>query len=330
MTGPRHELDRRAFLVSASLALAAPARVGDAPAQVAITLDLEMSRHYPRWEDTHWDYEKGNLDQPTKEYAVEAARRVRAQGGRVHFFCVGRVLEQADAGWLEGLVQDGHPIGNHTYDHVNIHATRPEDLQFRFQRSPWLIEGKSPTQVVVENVRLATRAMEVRLKSKPVGFRTPGGSHAGLRDRPDLQRLLLDQGFSWVSSLYPAHATGPPDEAVFASIVAAQAQAQPFAYPTGLVEVPMSPISDVTAMRAARWPLPDFLEATRRAVTWTIERGAVFDFLAHPSCLVVTDPEFRAIDLILKLVKEAGDKAGLADLDAIARLIATGRGGPPR
>ena len=30
----------------------------------------------------------------------------------------------------------------------------------------------------------------------------------------------------------------------------AQQQAQPFVYPTGLIEVPMSPISDVNALRA--------------------------------------------------------------------------------
>src|SRR5437870_6717288 len=30
-------------------------------ALIAITLDLEMVRNFPRWEDTHWDYEKGDL-----------------------------------------------------------------------------------------------------------------------------------------------------------------------------------------------------------------------------------------------------------------------------
>lgn len=43
-------------------------------ALIAITLDLEMSRNFPKWETTHWDYEKGNLNDETKRYAVEAAR----------------------------------------------------------------------------------------------------------------------------------------------------------------------------------------------------------------------------------------------------------------
>src|SRR5215208_268983 len=113
---------RRGFLRSAAAAgmIASSSRVGVAAqeprdrALVAITLDLEMSRHYPTWDQTHWDYEKGNLDRDTKRYAVEAARRVRARGGRIHFFAVGRTLEQEDVGWLREIVDAGHPVGNHT------------------------------------------------------------------------------------------------------------------------------------------------------------------------------------------------------------------------
>ena len=48
-------------------------------------------------------------------------------------------------------------------------------------------------------------------------------------------------------------------------------------------------------------------------------KRAVFDFLGHPSCLYVTDPEFRAIDLIGDLVRKAGDRAALVDLGTIAQ-----------
>ncbi|MEQ1853038.1 MAG: polysaccharide deacetylase family protein, partial [Chthoniobacteraceae bacterium] len=119
-----------------------PARAaGDRRALIAITFDLEMSRNFPRWEDTGWDYEKGNLNEETKRYALGAARRVKASGGVIHFFLVGRALEQPDVGWLQEIITAGHPVGNHTYDHVNVLATRSEEIQFRFRRSPWLIEG---------------------------------------------------------------------------------------------------------------------------------------------------------------------------------------------
>jgi hypothetical protein len=291
-------------------------------ALVAITLDLEMSRNFPTWVDTHWDYEKGNLNDETKKYSVEAARRVKAHGGVLHFFAVGRVLEHESVAWLKELILAGHPIGNHTYDHVNVKAVRPEDVQFRFSRAPWLIDGKAPRDVIRENIRLTSAAMKTRLGIKAAGFRTPGGFNPGLSDRPDVQQMLSDLGFTWVSSKYPAHPLGEmgkkPTAAVLDGIVKAQAQAQPFTYPKGLIEVPMSPISDVTAFRGGRWKLDWFLEAIRLSVEWAIEHGKVFDFLAHPSCLYVTDPKFQAIELICSLVKKAGDRAAFADLDALA------------
>src|SRR6187200_2633508 len=55
-------------------------------ALVAISLDLEMARNFPKWEDTHWDYEKGNLNQAAKDYAVRACERLRKRGGVIHAF----------------------------------------------------------------------------------------------------------------------------------------------------------------------------------------------------------------------------------------------------
>lgn len=297
----------------------------DQPARIAITLDLEMSRHFPAWEDMHWDYEKGNLDEPTKQYAVEAAQRVKHHGGRIHFFALGRTMEQPSVEWLQRIAAEGHPIGNHTYDHVYLLATKPEDIQFRFQRSPWLIAGRDTADVIAENIRLGEVAISERVGVPVQGFRTPGGFASGIAERPDLQQLLLSQGYKWVSSRYPQHKSTQPGEPVteevFADIVRAQQDAQPFVYPSGLIEIPMSPISDVGAMRSGRWKLDDFLTAIRRAVTWTIEHGQVFDFLAHPSCLVVADPRFQAIELICELVEKSRGRAELVTLSKIAESV---------
>jgi peptidoglycan/xylan/chitin deacetylase (PgdA/CDA1 family) len=319
---------RRDLLAAGALSLAA-ARVGaeDPPtkALIAITLDLEMSRNFPRWDDSEWDYQKGNLNRETCGYAREAARRVKAAGGVIQFFALGRTMEQPEVGWLKEIAEAGHPIGNHTYDHVNVLATRPEDVQFRFKRAPWLIEGKTVPEVLRENIRLASEALRIRAGVRVNGFRTPGGFASGLSDRPDLRKLLLEIGFRWVSSRYPAHPVGPPGERpsreVLDGIVAAQIQAQPFAYPDGLVEIPMSPISDINAFRTGRWKLEDFLTAIRLGVEGAIERRAVYDFLGHPSCLYITDPKFRTIDLICELVRKAGDRAVIVGLDALAERV---------
>jgi peptidoglycan/xylan/chitin deacetylase (PgdA/CDA1 family) len=323
---------RREFLAGAvagaGVGAAHPAgpRPAPPPALVAITLDLEMSRNFPTWDQTHWDYEKGNLNAETKKYAVEAARRAKAHGGVVHLFAVGRVFEQESVDWLKRLVLAGHPVGNHTYDHVNVKATRPQDIQFRFNRAPWLIEGKRPREVIRENVRLTSAAMKARLGVDPAGFRTPGGFANGLSDRPDVRAMLRELGFTWVSSKYPAHPIEPgkePTDGVLKGIVKAQAAAQPFVYPKGLVEVPMSPVSDITAFRTGRWKLASFLKAVRLGVEWAIEHRGVFDFLGHPSCLYVTDPRFQTVELICELVRKSRGRAVLADLDAIARRART-------
>lgn len=306
----------------------------DNKALITITLDLEMSRHYPKRGMLEWDYQKGNLDDATKAYSVMAAEKAAAKGGLIHFFCVGRVLEQDNVDWLNRLIQAGHPIGNHTYDHVYLLASTPAETQFRFQRSPWLVEGKTVPEILEENIRTTTIAMQDRLKISPNGFRTPGGFQTALDGRADIQQLLLDQGFSWVSCKYPAHEAGEehqePTSAVYDSIVAAQAAAQPYVYPSGLVEVPMSPISDVNAFRTKFWKLEYFKKAIRLGVEWAIENRACYDFLAHPSCLVVEDPQAETIQMICDLVKGAGDKAAIVDCDTIAeraRLRHEQRGG---
>src|SRR6516225_9681174 len=266
-------LCRRQFLAAGAACLVgrhARAAAAQDKALIAITLDLEMSRNFPTWEQTHWDYEKGNLNAETKKYTVEACRRLQARGGVCHCFLVGRALEQEDVDWLKGILRAGHPVGNHTYDHVNVKATRPEDVQFRFRRAPWLIDGKEPKDVISENIRLTTAALKARVGVQPAGFRTPGGFPNGLADRPDVQEMLGDLGFTWVSSKYPAHPMSTPGtepgQTVFDGVVKAQSEAQPFVYPKGLIEVPMSPVSDIGAFRGGRWKLDWFLKAVRLGV----------------------------------------------------------------
>src|SRR6188474_736759 len=103
MSSPSPLIHRRQWLAATSAAglLRGSALAADSgKALIAITLDLEMSRNFPTWDATHWDFEKGNLNAETKAYVVEAAKRVKARGGKLHFFVVGRVLEQENVDWL--------------------------------------------------------------------------------------------------------------------------------------------------------------------------------------------------------------------------------------
>jgi hypothetical protein len=286
-----------------------------------------MSAHYPTRGQTEWNYKKGDLDDATKEYAVGTARRVAAAGGRMHFFVVGRVFEHPSVTWLQDIVKLGHAVGNHTYDHVNVTATQVDQVQFRFARAPWLVRGKNPTQIIDENIRMCAAAMQERLGIRPNGFRTPGGFPEGLKGRPDIQNMLLSHGYTWVSSMYPRHAvkpdTGAAQPGELDSILSQQPASQPFQYPSGLLELPMNPPSDVGTMRTGRWSLADFRKGVELGLNWCIEQGKVWDFLAHPSAIGVADPKFELIDMIIETTKRAGDRAKLVALDTVAREFGT-------
>ncbi len=297
-------------------------------AQIAITLDLEMARNFPHWEDTHWDYEKGNLNQAAKDYAVNACHRVKTRGGVIHTFCVGQVLEQENVDWLKAIAAEGHPIGNHTYDHVYLLAAKPSEIQYRFRRAPWLIRDRPVAEVLRDNILLTNLALQERLGVKANGFRTPGGFATALHGREDLQKMLLGLGFDWISCKYAAHtgmedlhATGKPapSDAAYASIVATQRESLPFLYSTGLLDIPMSPISDIGAFRNGRWQLEHLLKAIRLAMKRVIDQRGVYDFLCHPSVIGVMDPNFRAIDLICDLVDQSNGAAEIVSLDVIAK-----------
>jgi len=301
-------------------------------APIVITLDLEMARNFPKWEDTHWDYEKGNLNDAAKNYAVAACQRVKKRGGVIHTFVVGRVFEQENVDWLKQIAAEGHPIGNHTYDHIYLLAKNLDELQYRFSRAPWLGRGRSLPELIRENIQLTNIALKQRVGVEANGFRTPGGFATGLEGREDIQQMLLDLGFKWCSAKYPSldgvedlHGTGKsPSQTVFDNIVAAQAEAQPIRHATGLIDLPMSPISDIGAFRNGRWQLDDFVKAIRLAMAWCIEHRAMFDFLSHPSCLGVMDPEFKAIDAICDMVDQSNGQAEIVSLDVVAKRVQPG------
>jgi hypothetical protein len=299
-----------------------------------------MARHYPTWQDLEWDYEKGNLDEDTKRYAAGAAKTAMENGGIIHFFAVGRVFEQENLDWLKEIAAAGHPIGNHTYDHVSIRARRLESLQLRFRRAPWLIHGDTPQEMIADNVRMTSVALKERIGIEPAGFRAPGGFPNGLADYPEIQSMLQQQGFDWVSTRYVQHAIGnsgydpkyrpyrtePPPKEVYDEILRAQEPSQPSIYPSGLIEIPMFPVSDLIAFRTGRWTLEHFLKAIRQVVTQAIEKRLVFVFLGHPSCLSVEDPGFETIKLITRLVRESNDRARIVGMDTIAAQVKQAQG----
>ena len=123
-------------------------------------------------------------------------------------------------------------------------------------------------------------AMKRGWTSTPRGFRTPGGF--GRRPvRPP--RLAADAAGPWLQ-VGQQQISRPPRSAGWErsrtpSVIRddrgnAGAKRSRFGYPSGLIEVPMSPISDIGAFRTGRWKLEWFLRAIRLGVEWAIEHRA--------------------------------------------------------
>jgi len=138
-------------------------------------------------------------------------------------------------------------------------------------------------------------------------------------------QLWRSLGYAWVSSQYtqPQNLkSSRPTAANFAAIVRSVKLAQPYAYPTGLIEIPLAPITDVNAFRSRRWTLSEFTKSVRRSVRWAIEHGGVYDYCFHPSVMCIEDPQFAVIDLICEEVRQAGKNAAIVNLDTIAERAA--------
>ena len=145
--------------------------------------------------------------------------------------------------------------------------------------------------------------------------------------RPDLQQMLVDQGFRWVQSRYPIHPPVPkgqqPSRQLLESVVDVLPGAQPAVYDSGLIEIPMSPPTDIIAFRVANWTLENYLLSIQLGVEKAIREKLVYVHLFHLGSIAPSDPEFRSIDLLCKLVGDAGDQAKLVTGDQIADSLAS-------
>jgi len=148
---------------------------------------------------------------------------------------------------------------------------------------------------------------ETRLGKEPVGFLHAQRQHfRSRRPAPMSRRCCSIWASGGLGSRAPGASVAPenPTAADFQRVVDRQTDAQPYVYPTGLVEVPMSPLGDVASFRREKqkWTIGNFLAMIEKCVRWAIQNRAVFDLLTHPSIMYVEDPKFQSYELICDMV----------------------------
>ena len=150
-------------------------------AQIAITLDLEMSRKYPTRDMMEWDFQKGNLNEPTKNYSLAAARLTRDLGGLIHFFCVGRVLEQANIDWLKQIAEMGlaqeQEVTRCIHELVDLALSEKDHTSNRFLQ--WFVEEQLEEEATFSELLDVVRQSENLLLVEQYVFRQKPGVDMG-------------------------------------------------------------------------------------------------------------------------------------------------------
>lgn len=177
---------------------------------VALSYDLEMCAGYAPDGINH-----GRIMGPVQEYALRLCDTADEFDVQLHFFHVGNGLEESDVGYLREILGRGHIIDSHTYSHLRLTTEDVEKLD--------------------AELALTNRLLAERLECTSTVLRGPGGEPIGLNGFERNQRAILNNGFGWVTCHMDTTMgkDGPDHDA------AAPSRLQPYAYPTGLVEIPI-------------------------------------------------------------------------------------------
>lgn len=247
----------------------------------SISLDLDNEWSYLRTRgNADWERSRSYLP-----FVVPRILKVLEQAGvPITFFIVGRdaaMQENSDA--LRQIAGAGHEIANHTYMHEPwLHLYSREQLH----------EELSRTEEAIHDV---------------TGHHTRGFRGPGFSTSPLVREVLHERGYTYDASLFPT-VMGPVARAVFflTSRLPAEEKAkrkglygsfrdafgtlEPFAWPSGLMEVPVTtmplfrvPIHLTYLLFLASFSMPLARLYWRTAVTMCRLRKVAPSLLLHPT-----------------------------------------------
>jgi hypothetical protein len=269
-----------------------------------------MCTNFP-YRNSIWDHRKGQIDAETRAYTIVQNAIAEQHQVKLTYFLVASALEDSDISYLQEMARAGYEIGNHTYSHVNVTATRVGDLRGIYATQPALVGERDVHGVVRDEIVAANRLIKQKLGVTPVGFRTPYGFSDGLDQQDWLRTALLDQGFLYASSRYFGWDLW--DERLAnvgmneARILTDLRAAQPYRYSDGLWEIPIATPTDNHVFRPWRWPLNRWIELVKQLIDVSYEHGLLFDLCCHPAILAACDPESATLITAIEHARSKAD-----------------------
>ena len=305
-----------------SLRMPPPYRCG-----IAFTFDTDMCSGYS-------PADRFGCHGRTAPFLAEHIRRMMdvadARDIRLHWFVIANGLENGlDWSVFEEALRRGHDVDSHTYNHVNLATTPPEEL--------------------ASDLRLANIYLKRRLDVGPQVLRGPGGVPWGGLG-PESRQVILDAGFSYVSSELPSSCT--PQFVREPELALKDPLHFPVhRYPEGLIEIPLHGWCDRgwfdvvvgDAESLMRWrdasghePVPDgwrcpwtqpdaldgFIDFHKRMFDFAYEQRLFIDFVSHPYGFYLHDPESRFLREMMAHIRAKPEPVWIGTLrDAVRDLF---------
>ncbi len=260
-----------------------------------------------------YDVESVGKPEVTREFLAAAASVHHDLRCPCTLFLVGRTAEEnADA--LQAVRDDPlFDLQQHTYSHALLKTVCMQEPGGRVTVYP----GVSPEEVRAE-VRRANEALQTVIGRPATGLCGPYNYYRGLADRPDLLRVLSDEGLRFTR----AYGRNAQDYQPTPFDI------QPFWYePQGfpeMLEIPLQGFQDVYLRERLGWENVDaYTRWVCRDLEQVAERNLVWSYCQHDwsnRC----DPEMTIIRRLLQRAQELGVEV-LSHHALYSRLLAARR-----
>lgn len=182
---------------------------------VALTYDTDMAAGYSPDGICH-----GRTAPFLQNYIFTLCDVAESYGVRLHLFQIANGLEiSEDTGYLQRIIERGHLVDCHTYNHLNLAYTPAAELD--------------------EDLMRADRLFRERLGYKSRVLRGPGGYRHGELPTTN-QQVILKYGYRWVSGEVDYELPQKDEQ----YMVSASSRGLPSKYPNGLIEVPIQGWTD--------------------------------------------------------------------------------------
>jgi peptidoglycan/xylan/chitin deacetylase (PgdA/CDA1 family) len=248
-------------------------------------------------------------------------------GVRLQFFQIANGLEVDEVvSHVQEIIRRGHAVDCHTYSHMNLTVNSTKELD--------------------KELKLANQLFEKNLGFRSIILRGPGGyRHGDLK--PENQQVILDNGFRCVSGEFDYEILKQD----YTYFISAPSRNLPFAYPTGLIEVPFQGWTDRTwfdtyklkdAEAYARWrkeyghrPVPkgwncpwtqpdalnEWIKLNLACLDYAYEHRLLWVVCWHPYSHYLHDPQNKMLPALLEAASNKPEKVWICTLRDVLRYI---------